>query len=81
MYQERVTKCGMTYYLVHSFVLKVAVLSNCSDDLTERAFEYGRNIGMAFQVIELLMQSVHVIHVTGDNFLLIKYLQIKYLGS
>lgn len=43
----------MTYYLVHSFVLKVAVLSNCSDDLTERAFEYGRNIGMAFQVIEL----------------------------
>lgn len=77
MYQERVTKCGMTYYLVHSFVLKVAVLSNCSDDLTERAFEYGRNIGMAFQVIELLMQSVHVIHVTGDNFLLIKYLQIK----
>lgn len=77
MYQERVTKCGMTYYLVHSFVLKVAVLSNCSDDLTERAFEYGRNIGMAFQVIELLMQSVHVIHVTGDNFLLIKYLLIK----
>lgn len=69
----------MTYYLVHSFVLKVAVLSNCSDDLTERAFEYGRNIGMAFQVIELLMQSVHVhvIHVTGDNFALIKYLQIK----
>lgn len=68
----------MTYYLVHSFVLKVAVLNNCSDDLTERAFEYGRNIGMAFQVIELLMQSVHVIHVTGDNFLLnIKYLQIK----
>lgn len=67
----------MTYYSVHSFVLKVAVLSNCSDDLTERAFEYGRNIGMAFQVIELLMQSVHVIHVTGDHFLLIKYLQIK----
>lgn len=67
----------MTYYLVHSFVLKVAVLSNCSDDLTERAFEYGRNIGMAFQVIQLLMQSEHVIHVTGDNFLLIKYLQIK----
>lgn len=33
----------------------VAVLSNCSDDLTERAFEYGRNIGMAFQLIDDLL--------------------------
>lgn len=45
----------MIYYLVYSFVLKVVVFSNCSDDLIERVFEYGWNIGMVFQVIEFLM--------------------------
>lgn len=43
----------------------VAVLSNCSDDLTERAFEYGRNIGMAFQLIDDLLDFTSIESVMG----------------
>ncbi|XP_061180494.1 all trans-polyprenyl-diphosphate synthase PDSS1-like [Saccostrea echinata] len=33
----------------------VAVLNNCSEEITQVAFEYGRNIGMAFQLIDDLL--------------------------
>lgn len=35
-------------------VEQVAVLGNCEDDLVEMAYQYGRHVGIAFQVSSLI---------------------------
>ncbi|XP_048728035.1 all trans-polyprenyl-diphosphate synthase PDSS1-like [Ostrea edulis] len=44
-----------TASLIANSCKAVAVLSNCSEEVTRVAFEYGRNIGMAFQLIDDLL--------------------------
>nr|XP_022321878.1 decaprenyl-diphosphate synthase subunit 1-like isoform X1 [Crassostrea virginica] len=44
-----------TASLIANSCKAVAVLGNCNEDVTQRAFEYGQNIGMAFQLIDDLL--------------------------
>ena len=39
-----------TCYMPVYFDQQVAILSECSEDMVDIAFQYGRNIGIAFQV-------------------------------
>jgi decaprenyl-diphosphate synthase subunit 1 len=44
-----------TASLIANSCKAVAVLGNCTEDVTEVAFQYGRNIGIAFQLIDDLL--------------------------
>ena len=38
------------FNLAFNFNVQVAILSECSEDMVDVAYQYGRNVGIAFQV-------------------------------
>ncbi|OWF46055.1 decaprenyl-diphosphate synthase subunit 1-like isoform X1 [Mizuhopecten yessoensis] len=54
-----------TASLIANTCKAVAVLAECPDDVVEIAFQYGRNIGVAFQLIDDLLDFTSCDHVMG----------------
>ncbi|XP_033724586.1 decaprenyl-diphosphate synthase subunit 1-like [Pecten maximus] len=54
-----------TASLIANTCKAVAVLAECPDDVVELAFQYGRNIGIAFQLIDDLLDFTSCDHVMG----------------
>ncbi|XP_060068095.1 all trans-polyprenyl-diphosphate synthase PDSS1-like [Ylistrum balloti] len=54
-----------TASLIANTCKAVAVLAECPDDVVELAYQYGRNIGVAFQLIDDLLDFTSCDHVMG----------------
>lgn len=54
-----------TASLIANTCKAVAILAECPDDVVELAFQYGRNIGIAFQLIDDLLDFTSCDHVMG----------------
>ena len=46
LFEQSNDTCDISIY----FDEQVAILSECTDDVADIAFQYGRNVGIAFQV-------------------------------
>lgn len=48
----------MTFQLIFFFLQKVATISGADEPLVETAFQYGKNLGLAFQFVDDLLDFV-----------------------
>jgi len=62
--------CRVDLTFVDVFILQIALLGNSNEDITESSYQYGRNIGIAFQVIFSLKLLISLWFVLIKRFLI-----------